>query len=123
LKKRILVVDDDRTILESLKSILQLEGYTVDTVETSREAIQKAQDQLYHLALLNIKLPDMKDTTLLVKLQRDFPDMVKIMLTGLSSDRTREFMSLGADAYITKPIHPKKLLKVVKEKLRKSVNQ
>jgi len=116
-------VDDDRTILESLKSILQLEGYTVDTVETSREAIQKAQDQLYHLALLNIKLPDMKDTTLLVKLQRDFPDMVKIMLTGLSSDRTREFMSLGADAYITKPIHPKKLLKVVKEKLRKSVNQ
>ncbi len=44
--------------------------------------------------------------------------MVKIMLTGLPPDKTGEFMSLGADAYITKPIHPEKLLNVVKEKLR-----
>ena len=123
MKKRILIVDDDKTILESLKNILQSEGYTVDTVETGREAIQKTQAQFYHLALLNIKLPDLKDTTLLVRLQRDFPEMVKIMLTGHTSDRMREFMRLGADAYITKPIHPEKLLKVVKEKLRKIENQ
>ena len=117
-KKTILVVDDDKTILESLRIILQSEGYRVDTAETGREAIEKIRNQSYHLALLNIWLPDMKGTELLTTLQESFPEMVKIMLTGLPSDRAKEFLNLGADTYIVKPVDPDELLKVVKEKLK-----
>lgn len=118
-KKHILIVDDDIVILESLRTILQSEGYNVDTVETGREAIEKSDNQLYHLALLNIWLPDMKNAKLLATLQENFPKMAKIMLTGLPSEKAEEFLNLGADAYITKPIGPKKLLKLVEEKLKK----
>ena len=116
-KKSILVVDDDKDILESLRIILQSEGYRVDTAETGRETMEKTKTRFYHLALLNIWLPDMKDETLLMTLQESFPEMVKIMLTGLPPDRAREFLNLGADAYFIKPVDPDKLLKVVKEKL------
>ena len=118
-KKSILVVDDDRIILESLGIILQSEGYRVDTAETGRKAIEKAKAQFFHLALLNIRLPDMKGKELLTAMQENFPEMMKIMLTGLSREKAGEFLNLGADAYILKPVNPKELLKVVREKLRK----
>lgn len=64
-KKSILVVDDDKTILKSLKTLLELEGYSVDTVETGQEAIEKSKTEFYNLALLDIKLQDMEGTELL----------------------------------------------------------
>ena len=117
-KKSILVVDDDKDILESLKRILQSEGYSVDTAETWKEAIEKSKARFHHLALLNIKLPDVKGTKLLTAMHENFPKMVKIMLTGLPPTKAGEFLNLGAATYIVKPINPKKLLKIVREKLR-----
>ena len=116
-KKSILIVDDDKTILKSLRIILQSEGHCIDTAETGREAIEKSKTRFYHLALLNICLPDVRDETLLMTLQESFPEMVKIMLTGLPPERAQEFLNLGADAYFIKPVDPDKLLKVVEEKL------
>jgi DNA-binding response OmpR family regulator len=118
MKKRILIVDDDKVILESLRTILQSAGYLVDTVESGRKAIEKSKVMSYNIALLNVWLPDMKDATLLVLLEVDFPEMVKIMITGLPPASAEDFLSLGADAYIVKPIHPEELLNVIKEKLR-----
>jgi len=118
-KKSILIVDDDKSILESLKDILQSEGYSVDTVETGREAIEKSSDRFYNLALLDIKLPDIEGTELLTKMHRDTPRMMKIMITGYPSlENAVKALNLGADAYVMKPVNPGKLLKVVEEKLR-----
>jgi len=116
--KNILIVDDDKTVLESLRIILQSKGYSVDTAETGREGIEKSKARLYHLAVLNLKLPDMNGAKLLVTLHKNLPEMVKIIITGFSPDKAGEFLNLGADTYITKPVHPEELLKVVKEKLR-----
>jgi len=118
-KKRILIVDDDKSLLESLTKILQVEGYDIDTAETGREAIEKSKDQFYNLALLDIKLPDMEGTELLTKLHGTMPRMMKIMVTGHPSlQNAVQSVDLGADAYVMKPVKPKELLKVVEEKLR-----
>ena len=118
-KKSILIVDDDKAILKSLKAILQLEGYSVDTAETGSEAIEKSKARFYNLALLDIKLPDMEGTELLTKMQRTIPRMMKIMVTGHANlENAVKALNLGADAYIVKPVNPQKLLKVVEEKLK-----
>ena len=118
-KKSILIVDDDRAILKTAKEILQLEGYYVDAVETGLEAIKKSQATFYHLALLDIKLPDMEGTELLNKMHRTTPKMMKIMITGFPSlDNAVEALNQGADAYLLKPVKPEELLKTVKEKLK-----
>ena len=119
-KKSVLIVEDDKAILKSLKDILQSEGYSVDTAETGREAIQKSKEKFFNMALLDIKLPDMEGTKLLTLMHEDLPKMVKIMVTGYPSlENAVEALNLGADAYVMKPIKPDKLLALIKEKLEK----
>ena len=119
MTKNILVVDDDAAILESFKHVLQSKGYNVETAETGQEAIEKTKNQTFDLALLDIKLLDMKGTKLLTTMHENMPKMVKIMITGYPELRNAvEALNRGADAYIIKPVKPEELLKVVKEKLR-----
>ena len=118
-KKRILIVDDDKAILQSLKGILEEEGYDVDTVETGREAMEKAEKNFYNLAFLDIRLQDIDGTELLAKMHNWTPRTMKVMITGYASlENAVKSLNLGADAYITKAIDPEELLKVVSEKLK-----
>ena len=118
-KKSILIVDDDRTILKSLREILESEGYSVEAVQTGQEAIEKTKTQFYNLALLDIKLPDMEGTKLLKAMHETSPKMVKIMVTGYPAlQNAVESLNKGADAYLMKPVHPQEMLKVVEEKLK-----
>jgi DNA-binding NtrC family response regulator len=117
-EKNILIVDDDQIIQQSLKDALQMEGYHVDTAKNGQEAINKSQINFYNLAILDIKLPDIEGTRLLEKMHKTTPKMMKIMVTGYPDlDNAIQSLNLGADAYLIKPINPKTLLKVVKEKL------
>ena len=117
-KPRVLIVEDDENIRETMKNILQQSGYETDTAKTGREAEQKAKANIYNLALLDIKLPDMDGTQLLAKLHKAMPKMVKIMVTGYPSlENAMEALNQGADAYVTKPVKPEKLLALIKEKL------
>lgn len=118
-KKNILVVDDDKAILESLKGVLQSENYKVETTETGREAIEKTEARFYNLSLIDVKLPDIEGIELLTKMHRTTPRMMKIMITGYpSQENAVKALNLGADAFVIKPVEPEKLLKVVKEKLK-----
>jgi DNA-binding response OmpR family regulator len=117
-KPRIIIVEDDENIRKTLSNILQQKGYETDTAKTGKEAEQKAKTNFYNLALLDIKLPDMEGTQLLAKLHENTPKMVKIMVTGYPSlENAMEALNQGADAYVTKPVKPEKLLALIKEKL------
>ena len=119
-KKSILIVEDDKVIIKSFKDILQSEGYSVDSAETGREAIQKSKANFYNLVLLDIKLPDMEGTKLLTTMHETSPKMVKIMITGYPLlENAVEALNLGADAYTIKPVEPGKLLALIEEKLKK----
>ena len=117
-KSRILIVEDDENIRRTMENILQQKGYETDTAKTGQEAEKKAKAHFYNLALLDIKLPDMEGTQLLAKLNGIAPKMLKIMVTGYPSlENAMEALNQGANAYVTKPVKPEKLLALIKEKL------
>lgn len=119
-RKRILVVDDDVEILETLRDILESKGYEVDTAETGSKAIEKTHGSFYNLALLDIRLPDMEGIELLTRMKETTPKMVKIMVTGYPSlQNAVEAVNKGADGYVVKPIKPEQLLAKVEEELKK----
>jgi len=118
-KKTILVVDDDKSILRTFTRILQKSGYEIDVAETGGEAMDKAENQHYDLALVDIRLPDMDGTELLAKLKKQLQDTVKIMITGFPSLETGvKALNEGADAYLVKPVKPQELLFLLDEKLK-----
>ena len=117
---RILAVDDDENIRKTLKTILEEEGYVVDTAETGNEAIDKSNAHFYNLGLIDIKLPDMEGTELLTAIKETTPKMVKIIVTGYPSlENAIETVNKGADAYILKPFDVEKVLQKIKEHLKK----
>lgn len=115
----ILIVEDDANIRETLNMILQQKGYNTDTAENGREAIQKSKAKFFNLALLDIKLPDIDGTKLLIMMHDNLPKMMKIMITGYPSlENAVEALNKGADAYVVKPVKPERLLALIKEKLQ-----
>jgi len=117
---RILVVDDDETIRTVLATVLEENGYTVDTAENGKKAIEKTNTRFYNLALCDIRLPDYEGTTLITKMRETVPKMRKIIITGFPSlQNTAEALNKGADAYIMKPFDMDKVLQTIKEQLKK----
>ena len=115
---RIIIIEDDRAILKSLKKILELEGYEVDAAINGEEGIRKCRSKQFDLALLDIRLPGMNGTEVLEVLHNEFPEMIKIMITGYPSlENAVASLRSGADAYLMKPVNPLILLKVINEKL------
>jgi len=102
-----------------MKAILQDEGYEVDLAASGKEAIQKSQDKLYNIALLDIRLPDIEGVELLKLLKEGVPRTRKIMVTGYPSMQNAiSALNKNADAYLLKPVDVEKLLCTVKEQLQ-----
>jgi len=117
--KKILVVDDDKSILRAFTRILQKNGYEVDVAETGKEALEKAETGRYDLTLVDVRLPDIDGTDLLPKMQNTMHEAVKIMITGFPSlENGVKALDEGADAYLVKPVKPEELLTLIKEKLK-----
>jgi DNA-binding NtrC family response regulator len=116
---RILIVDDDENIRNTMKAILEDEGYLVDAVVTGGEAIKKTQKTGYNIALLDIRLPDMEGVELLKLMKDSVPRTRKIMVTGYPSMQNAiAALNKNADAYLIKPIDIEKLLATVKNQLQ-----
>jgi DNA-binding NtrC family response regulator len=121
---RILVVDDDENIRNTLKTILEDEGYIVDLAATGSEAIQKTTKSAYNIALLDIRLPDMEGVELLKLIKDTVPRTRKIMVTGYPSMQNAiAALNKSADAYLVKPIDIENLLNIVKEQLQLQENE
>jgi DNA-binding NtrC family response regulator len=120
-KKRILIIEDDKVVLGNFRDILELEGYSVDTAESGKEAIDKSNANFYNLALIDIRLPDMEGTKLLTTMRDTVPRMVKIIVTGYPSlENAKEAVNKGADGYVVKPIlNIEEFLNTLKEHLKK----
>lgn len=116
----ILIVDDDKTIRETFAAILEQDGYYVDTAETGAEAIEKSNNKLFDLALVDIRLPDMLGTELLGAMKETTPKMTKIILTGYPSMQNAiTAVNQGADGYLLKPADVEELLKSIKKHLQR----
>ena len=115
---RILVVDDE-AIRNTMKIILEDEGYLVDLAGTGAEAVEKTEKTAYNIALLDIRLPDMEGVELLKLLKDTTPRTRKILVTGYPSMQNAiAALNKNADAYLIKPVNVEKLLSMVKEQLQ-----
>ena len=121
---RILAIDDDENIRKVIVAILEDEGYTVESVGTAKEAIEKSKRKFYNLALIDIRLPDMEGIELLTKFRETTPRMRKVIVTGYPTlQNAVDAVNKGADAYIVKPFDVKKVLKTIQEQLSKQQNE
>jgi len=121
---RILVIDDDENIRKVLTTILEEEGYAVESAETARKAIKMTKRKAYNLALIDIRLPDMEGIELLTRMKDTTPKMRKIIITGYPTlQNAIEAVNRGADVYIMKPFDMDKVLVTIKEQLKKQENE
>jgi DNA-binding NtrC family response regulator len=117
---RILIVDDDENIRKVLETILSDEGYTIESADTAKKAIEKTEKAFYNLALIDVRLPDMEGIELLTKLHDTKPKMRKIIITGYPTlQNAVGAVNKGADAYIMKPFDVEKMLQTIKNQLKK----
>ena len=116
---RILVVDDDDMILESLVSILESEGYIASTARTGVEAIAKTEKEFFNAMLIDIHLPDMTGIEVISKIKDTTPNMKKLILTGFPETHMAiDAVRKKADAYLVKPFDPELLLELLEQNLR-----
>ena len=86
--------------------------------------MEKIASNRYDVTLLDIRLPDMEGTDLLQKIQRDYSETVKIIITGHSDDEHGiKAADYGADDYLVKPVKPEELLTTIKERLEDRRNR
>ena len=111
-KKRILVVDDTKDVLQVVSRRLQSWGYEAITADSGEEGLRVAEEQVPDLILLDIMMPKLKGREVCARLKAN-PKTQKIpviFLTALGlADHVKAGMDLGADDYIVKPFEPAEL--------------
>jgi len=117
---RIIIIDDDKSIRQVLKTILEEEGYAEDTADTGQEAVLKTNEQAYNLALIDMRLPDIEGIDLILKIKDTTPRMRKIIVTGYPTiQNAMEAVNRQADAFILKPFDVERVLQTIREQLMK----
>ncbi len=116
---KILVVDDEPSILNLVTSYLRAEGYTAYTAADGPSGLKAAREFMPDLIVLDIMLPGMDGIELLSQLRRE-SDVYVIMLTAKSEETDKIVgLSVGADDYLTKPFSPRELIARIKAALRR----
>lgn len=119
---KVLVVDDEKDILQIVKYNLELHGYEVETAENGVYAIEKLKTFKPELIILDIMMPhkDGIQTCIEIRANPEYDDILIIFLTALSDEKSEiRGLELGADDYIAKPIKPKLLVSRVHSAFRR----
>lgn len=123
MEKRILLVDDEKDILEFLSYNLEKEGYTVTTAHSGVKAIKEAKRFHPHIIVLDIMMPNMDgiETCKQLRQYAELKDAIIVFLTAKSEEYTEiKGFDSGADDYITKPIKPKAFVSRINALMRRA---
>lgn len=122
--ERILVVEDDASMGFFLSEAMRKEGYQVDVVASGEEALERIAQDLFHLVILDLKLPSMDGMEVLANIKMTKPELVVIMITAHGSkDIAIEAIRKGAYDYFTKPFDINEMRVVVKRALERGYLQ
>jgi len=117
-KARILAVDDEKIVLDSFRKILVLAGYSIDTVETGKEALGLIQKKEYDFVFTDLKMPEMDGVEVTKAVKHLRPDIDVIMITGYATiESAVETMKFGAMDYVQKPFSQEELTEFVNKSL------
>lgn len=109
-KAKLMIVDDEPIVRQSLKHWFEEDGYTVETAETGEAAFDKFERGKFDLLFVDMKMPGMNGLELLAKVKKVDPEVVVILITAFASVPSAiKALKNGAFDYITKPIDPDEL--------------
>ena len=119
-KERVLVVDDNVTMRESLRDTLAAEGYRVQSVENAIPAIAELEKQEFDVLLADLSLPRVSGLELLDRVKKSWPATEVIVITGQGSIATAvDAIKRGAYHYVTKPFTADEILHLVGQALER----
>lgn len=117
---RILLVEDDPSIVRSLSELLRENAFCVDAASTQREALSLLANAEYDLALLDLTLPDGSGYSVCAAIRQAHPETAAIFLTAAGDEPSVVAgLEMGADDYVAKPFRPMELISRIRAALRK----
>jgi len=115
---KILVIDDEKIVGESLRKIFSGENYEIETAYNGQEGLRKARGESFDLMLVDLKMPDISGLDVISAIKEEQPDAMIIMITGYSAvDSAVRALKTGAFDYIPKPFTPGEISVVVESAL------
>jgi len=118
-KPRLLILDEDRIMLQSLSQFLRREGYEVKTTDRPEDALAQLEGGSFELLVADINIPGIVPAEFLRDVRRRFPHVVVIVITGYGSiEGAVEATKMGAFDYLTKPIVDDEIRVVVEKAIR-----
>ncbi|MDP3980856.1 MAG: sigma-54 dependent transcriptional regulator [Chlamydiota bacterium] len=119
-KEHILIVDDDPLIRNSLKELIQMDGYEVDTAQDGLDALSRLKEKSFQVVLADVNMPNMDGLGLLHKVTQSYPETMVILITGYGTIETAvEAIKLGAYDYLTKPLIDDDVMNLIKRAIEK----
>ncbi|MEF8823227.1 MAG: sigma-54 dependent transcriptional regulator [Desulfohalobiaceae bacterium] len=124
---RILIIDDEPILRESLQAWLERDGYSVEAVSSGEEGLERVKQTSFDLVFLDLKLEDIDGIQVLSRIKEDDPDTAVVMITAYGSVPSAvEAMKQGAEDYLLKPFEPEELSllieKILSHKAREREN-
>ncbi len=119
-QNKIIIIDDENAIRESLKDIFEAKGYNVESASTGGEALRMMYRESFDAALIDIKLSDIDGLQLLKELKKISPEIVCIIMTGNATMQNAvKALKEGADDYFIKPLSIDDVIHRIHESLEK----
>jgi DNA-binding response OmpR family regulator len=114
---KVMIVDDDRTMVSLLKILLEMDGFEVVNIMMGGQLIEKIRNEKPDLVLMDVFLSDADGKEILSELRKtsDLADVRVIMTSGM--DLAEQCLDAGADAFLLKPYTPEQLMKMIQENL------
>ena len=105
--KKILVIDDERIVTDSVTKILEAENFEVEVAATGRQGVELALQKEHALVLTDLRMPDIGGMRVLRDIKRARPALPVVMITGYASVRSAvQAVKLGAAEFLEKPFAP-----------------
>ncbi len=121
---RVLVVDDEHTILKSIRGLVEDKGHHVAVASNGEEALRKIEDEGYDIVITDYYMPVMNGKELLVKIRADYPKTLVIVVSGFFTVEDRlDFIFKGAFSCIKKPFNASEINSIINTAVKLCYNQ
>jgi len=108
MKRRVLIIEDSEIVSESLRTVLETQGYEVACVDTGIGALERVRESCFDIILVDYRMPGIDGAETVRQLRPLCPD---VYIAGVSaSHKEQDFLDAGADAFFKKPFRAKVLL-------------